>query len=114
MRHIFENEFDKFSAENVEHATKLRDALYGFEPGSEESTSDPFEPVDDDVVFSVCFVEDDPEFVSLPDWVKSEPEAKAEKLAKSDAFNGSDRFRVTAPARVWAKHIVGMVCSSEW
>lgn len=102
-RHLYNNDFDTFSAESEEEAVRMH-----LERDGDEGET--FHQVPDNKPLTVTFHDGmgprestNPKY---PDWVDGEPEAVID-------WAGGVAI-VTAPARVWAHHMTGMVCSTEY
>lgn len=118
MRRIFRNEFDHFSAESREEATRLAAELYDYAPEDVEQFEE--QPLPDEQLLTVTFQDGcgaQEGGGAYPTWVDDDADAQLEWLPQSAhaVKHGWPRVaRITAPARVWAKHVHGMVCSTEY
>lgn len=107
-RKIWKNETDHFSAESREDATRMLTELYN---DAEHAAEYPFdeEPLADEQLLSIQLHDGYEGGRQYPAWADEEPEAIVEWVQEH-------RFRwvrVKAPARIWAKHETGMVCSTD-
>lgn len=104
MRHIYKNETDHFSAESAEQANELQCKIYGLTRDEVDLFEEPPMP-EEEVVTVLVETKGD-----CPGWVESEPEAQlvAARLGEQRLW------KVSAPARVWAKHEEGCIASTEF
>jgi hypothetical protein len=98
---------DVYSAESAEEAKRLRDEWSGFEPDSDDALGDPFdEPIPDETELKVG-LETEADIDTCFPWARTEPEASIQP-------GTMHTWAVVAPARVFAKHETGMVCSENY
>ena len=111
-RKIWRNETDWYSAESRDEAIRIMVENYGYSPEDMDRSGYALEaePLPDDKVIRVTLQDGYEGGQKYPPWVDNEPEATLEWVE-------SGRYtiaRVAAPARIWAKHESGMVCTTEY
>ena len=112
-RKIWRNETDWYSAESREEAMRMMVETYGYSQDDIAGLSGcalEFEPMPDDATLRVTLQDGFEGGLTHPNWADEEPEATVEWVNTGR----HPIARVTAPARIWAKHETGMVCSTEY
>lgn len=111
-RKIWRNATDWYSAESREEAERMMMEMHGYSKEDMEAGDNNlrYEPMPDDAPLRVTLQDGWEDGLTHPIWANEEPEATVEWV-------NSGRYpiaRVTAPARIWAKHETGMVCTTEY